>query len=210
MIESEILGPLGNDTYRDYIREILSSGQRLLEVINDILDITRIESGRLKLEERVVEVDRVLETCEAEIAARAEKRGISVTFAHPPKPVSLRADPNRLQQIVLNLLSNAVKFSSSGAVVSVSADETEDGAFEISVRDSGIGMSEEELQRALLPFQQVDASLARRYEGTGLGLTITKSLVELHGGELEIASAPGEGTTATVRLPAQRQVRPAA
>ena len=204
MLRDELLGPLGNPQYRDYARDIHKSGRRLLDIINDILDLTKIEAGRLSLNEQEVDIGNVLERCERRIADFAIEKGIQIEVEPPPSPTALQADPARLDQILLNLVSNAVKFSPGGNRVSVSAGREEDGAFFLRVADSGIGMNEDEVAKALKPFQQVDASLARRFEGIGLGLTLTKSLVELHGGTLAIVSAPGRGTTVTANLPAWR------
>ncbi|MCE9648479.1 MAG: PAS domain-containing sensor histidine kinase [Parvibaculum sp.] len=200
ILRDELLGPLGDARYREYAGDILGSGRHLLEVINDILDLTKIEAGHLELDEQQVDVESILAACKRYVAESARRAGISLHIFAPEDEVSLRADPTRLKQILLNLLSNAVKFTPSGSVT-LTAGPDERGGFFFKVQDTGIGMSAENIAKALLPFQQIDNSLARRYEGTGLGLTLTKSLAELHGGTLKLESAVGRGTTVTVHLP---------
>jgi PAS domain S-box-containing protein len=200
ILRDELLGPLGDARYREYAGDILGSGKHLLEVINDILDLTKIEAGHLELDEQQVDVESILAACKRLVAESVRRAGISLHIVAPEDEVSLRADPTRLKQILLNLLSNAVKFTPSGSVT-LTAGADERGGFFFKVQDTGIGMSAENIAKALLPFQQIDNSLARRYEGTGLGLTLTKSLAELHGGNLKLESAVGRGTTVTVHLP---------
>ena len=203
ILRDELLGPLGDKRYCEYAGDILSSGKHLLAVINDILDLTKIEAGHLMLDEQPVDVLAMLAACERYFAEAAGEAGIRLVVEGPPEEVTITADPTRLKQILLNLISNAVKFTSAGSVV-IEAGYAETGEFIFSVSDTGIGMSEEDMAKALLPFLQVDTSLARRYEGTGLGLTLTKSLVEMHGGKLDMKSCLGEGTCVTVRLPSWR------
>jgi PAS domain S-box-containing protein len=203
ILRDELLGPLGDARYREYAGDILGSGKHLLEVINDILDLTKIETGNLELDEQQVDVESILAACERFFAESVRRSGIALRVVAPEDEVSLRADPTRLKQILLNLLSNAVKFTPAGSVTLTTGCD-HDGGFFFRVADTGIGMSEEHMAKALLPFQQIDNSLARRYEGTGLGLTLTKSLAELHDGSLTLESALGRGTTVTIRLPAWR------
>ena len=200
ILRDELLGPLGDARYCEYAGDILSSGKHLLAVINDILDLTKIEAGHLTLDEQPVDVLAMLAACERYFADAVEEAGIRLVIKGPPEEVTITADPARLKQILLNLISNAVKFTSAGSVT-IEAGFAGEGEFVFSVTDTGIGMSEEHMAKALLPFLQVDTSLARRYEGTGLGLTLTKSLVEMHGGTLAVESRLGEGTRVTVRLP---------
>jgi PAS domain S-box-containing protein len=203
MMRLEILGPIGLETYKGYSSDILSSGQHLLEIINDILDISAVEAGQVALavEELTpaVLVDSVLPL----VRERAEREGVALEADIPPDLPPLKADRRRLKQILLNLLSNAVKFTPRGGKVEVRAFAGRgagDGVvFEIA--DTGVGMDEAGLVKAMLPFGQVDGGVNRRHEGTGLGLPLTKALVELHGGALDLKSALGVGTTATVRLP---------
>jgi PAS domain S-box-containing protein len=208
VLRDELFGPLGNVRYQDYVRDIHRSGSHLLDIINDILDMTRIESGQFALAEQVVDVCEVVAASERMMADVARERRIAIEVALPSPGFELDADPRRLKQILTNLLSNAIKFSPEVSRVAVSAARNAKGECELVVSDRGIGMSAEEIARALKPFEQVDNALARRFDGTGLGLTLTKSLTELHGGTLAIESAPGQGTTATVRLPAARVIEP--
>jgi signal transduction histidine kinase len=210
VLRDQLFGPLGNARYNDYVRDIHKSGSHLLDIINDILDLTRIESGHLALAEQVIDVSDVINESERMMADVARERRIAIEIALPAPSFEIDADPRRLKQILTNLLSNAIKFSPEGSRVAVSAARSVDGTCELVVADRGIGMSAPDLNRALRPFEQVDNALARRFEGTGLGLTLTKSLTELHGGTLSIESAPGKGTTVTVRLPAARVIQNAA
>jgi PAS domain S-box-containing protein len=200
ILRDELLGPLGDPRYREYAGDILSSGKHLLAVINDILDLTKIEAGHLDLDEQPIDVVGLLAACERYFTETAQEAGVLLNVIAPLEELTLIGDPTRLKQILLNLVSNAVKFTPAGTVT-LSAGFGEDGVFCFVVNDTGIGMSEEDMAKAMLPFQQIDTSLARRYEGTGLGLTLTKSLVEMHGGTIELQSRLGEGTCVTVRLP---------
>lgn len=203
ILRDQLLGPLGDERYREYAGDIHGSGKHLLEVINDILDLTKIEAGHLDLDEQSVDVESILAACERFVADSARRAKIALRVIQPKSEIRLSADAMRLKQILLNLLSNAIKFTPSGEVV-LTTGHAPDGGFFFKVADTGIGMSAEDIAKALLPFQQIDTSLARRYEGTGLGLTLTKSLAELHGGTLSVKSAVGRGTTVTVTLPAWR------
>jgi signal transduction histidine kinase len=203
LMQKEMLGPLGNDQYRDYLRDIYQSGTHLHDVINDILDLSKIEAGQLELREEPVNVATAVERCLRVVAARAEEKGIALhTDIGRDLPV-ISADERKVKQILINLLSNAVKFTERGGHVTVETLRC-DGGVSIRVTDTGIGMREEDIPLVLMPFRQVDSSLSRRQEGTGLGLPLTKSLAELHGGKLALASRLGEGTTVTVWLPLSR------
>ncbi len=204
VLQKEMYGPVGDDRYRGYVANIHASAQHLLEVINSILDMTKIESGHFEIVEQDIELRPIMTASEQLVADSAQKRNIRFQVLHPIRPIRLNADPIRLKQIILNLLSNAIKFTPGGQSVVMSAWVRPDGSFALQVADTGIGMRLEDIEKALEPFQQVDSSLARRYEGTGLGLSLTKSMVELHGGTLSIDSTPAMGTTVTVTLPAAR------
>jgi signal transduction histidine kinase len=195
---------------QDYLSDIRKSGQHLLDLINDILDMTRIEVGKLGLRESVIEPARVAENCVPLVRERAEAGGIALATDFPAGLPCLRADERRIRQIIVNLLSNAVKFTEPGGRVTVGAARAADGGLDITVADSGIGMSETEVMVALQPFRQVDSSLARKHEGTGLGLPLARELARLHGGDLTIVSRPGQGTRVILHLPADRVVEPAA
>ncbi len=206
----EVLGPIGTEAYRDYARDIHDAGTHLLEVVNDILDITRIEADRMPFNETEVDLAAVAQSCLRVVQQRADAAGVALALAVPADVGRLRADERLVKQILLNLLSNAVKFNRPGGRVEVSVAPAAAGGVEVAVSDSGIGIAPENLPLALTPFGQADTSLARRYEGTGLGLPIAKSLAELHGGELRIESAVGEGTRVFVRFPAERLSPPPA
>jgi PAS domain S-box-containing protein len=204
IIRDEMFGSVGSPRYKEFAGDIHDSGKHLLSVINGILDLAKIEAGQLKLDEQATDVGETMLHCERIVANIAQLRGVRLKIAPLASPVSLMVDPTRLKQIMLNLLSNAVKFTPSGNSVAMSARVDGNKEFRLKIVDTGIGMSAEEIAKALQPFQQIDSALSRQNEGTGLGLTLTKSLVELHGGRLSLASSPGQGTTVTVRLPEWR------
>jgi len=202
MMLAEMLGPLGVPDYKSYTANIHESGRHLLDVINDILDVSRIEAGQLTLEPEAVDLHHVLDSSLRLIQQRADAHQIHIHARIPDSLPMMMGETRRLKQVMLNILSNAVKFTPAGGSVTVSVRRAPDGAVVISVADTGIGMAAEDIPKAMTPFTQVDSSLARRYEGTGLGLPLAKAFVELHNGALSIASAPGKGTTVTMRFPA--------
>jgi PAS domain S-box-containing protein len=208
VISGEMFGPIGVERYREYAADICSSGQHLLNIINDILDVARVEVGKVELNEGAVSPTRLVESCMRLVGERARRNGIALGSEIPAELPRLYVDERKLKQVLINLLANAVKFTPRDGSVSVIAEPTADGGLAIRVRDTGIGMKPEDIPKALAPFGQVDGSLARRFEGAGLGLPLAKALTELHGGRLELDSAPGVGTTATVHLPANRVMRP--
>ncbi|MDB5735201.1 MAG: hypothetical protein JWN16_1838 [Alphaproteobacteria bacterium] len=203
IIRDEVLGPVGHDMYRDYAGDIHKSGTRLLTVINDVLDVSRLEGGLLILDARP---ENILDVVEAAIKqARTithDNRRIEIDI--PADMPALQVDPRRLAQAIGNLLANALKFTPESGEVRFGAQIAADGTVLLTVEDSGIGMEQETIAAALEPFRQLDGSLARRFEGAGLGLSIAKALAELHGGALSVKSAVGEGTIVTITLPAGR------
>jgi signal transduction histidine kinase len=205
VLRDAVLGPLSSK-YREYARDIHASGTYLLRLINDVLDTSKIEVGQLELHEDDVELAEVARECERLLRDKARDGRVVLEMTLAPDLPLVRADRLRLKQIMLNLLSNAVKFTPPGGRVTLSVSPLSSGGIAMAVADTGIGMRPQEIPLALEPFQQLDNSLARRYEGTGLGLPLTKALVELHGGRLEIESAPGKGTTVHVSLPAARAI----
>lgn len=192
------------DKQRSYVDDIHESGRRLLAIINDILDIAQIETGEIELREDRFDFARVVEAAVGLVGVRAARADIDIRTVLRPDLPPLRADERRIKQVLVNLLANAVKYSDAGSTVTISADLDEHGRGVVAIADSGIGMTPEDVTKALTPFAQVDGQLSRKYEGAGLGLPLAKSLVELHGGALEVESAPGVGTTVTVRLPPER------
>ena len=207
IIENEAIGPIGNSRYRDYAHDIHISATHLLDVINDILDVAKAEAGKLDLSETTVEVRSFVDESLRLMAPRADYGNIRLEMDMPPDTPNLVADARRLRQILLNLLSNAVKFTRAGGVVRVEVCLREDGGMDLAVVDNGIGMSETEVETALAPFSQIENSFSRYAEGTGLGLPLTKYLVELHGGVFTLQSVRNQGTRIIVSLPPRRVVR---
>ncbi|UEM01166.1 PAS domain S-box protein [Skermanella rosea] len=210
IIADEAFGPTGQPLYTEYARDIRDGGRHLLRVINDILDYSKVEDGKMELYEDIGDIAEILAASIRVVIGRAESADVRVTLEIQENLPHVLVDAMKLKQVLLNLLSNAVKFTARGGSVTVSAAAAPDGGLDIAVADTGIGMTKAEIDMALEPFTQIESSLSRRYEGTGLGLPITNSLVELHGGRLLIASTPGVGTRVTVHLPVSRILRQAA
>ena len=202
MIRDAVMGPL-DARYREYGGDINESGRHLQKIINDILDISKIEGGRLELRDEIVSIAETADTCRRMVEAMAVSADVSLSVDVSGSLPFIRSDQLRFQQILLNLMSNAVKFTPAGGCVRLSAAIEADGAV-IAVEDTGIGMKKEDIAIALELFRQIDGPQNRRFVGTGLGLPLAKALVELHGGRLDIESAPGAGTTVRVRLPSER------
>jgi PAS domain S-box-containing protein len=207
IIKDELFGPAGRQEYVEYARDIHDSGRLLLALINDILDMSKIEAGKKELNDSVIDVGRVAESCVRLIRPRADAHAVHLSIEMPPDLPFLRAEERALKQIVNNLLSNAVKFTPEGGKVVLSALVEPEGGLILRVSDTGIGMAREDLPKALAPFGQIESSLSGKTQGTGLGLPLVVALTELHGGCLEIESAPGRGTVAKVCLPAERVIR---
>lgn len=204
IIVQQLFGPVGSDRYREYATLIKMSGTHLLEIISDILDLAKVEADRVVLDETEIEMAGLLRICSTLIAGRAEQAGVKVTIAIPTDLPKLKADELRVKQIVLNLLSNAVKFSTMGTEVRLAVRLMESGELAVIVSDQGCGMTAAEIAVALQPFGQVNSSVTKSKEGTGLGLPLARRMTEIHGGRLDIHSVPGEGTVVTVLLPASR------
>jgi two-component system, cell cycle sensor histidine kinase PleC len=203
IMESGMFGPLGTDKYREYCCDIHQSGQYLLEVINDILDMSKIEAGRIRLDPDEVELEPFLNDAMRVVSGRANAKGLTL-MAQIGKDIRVTADPRLLKQIVLNLLSNAVKFTPEGGRVSIRA-RSASGWVSIAIADSGIGIPHDALARLGRPFEQVESQLTKSHQGSGLGLAIAKSLTELHQGSMRIRSTPGCGTMVILRLPRERK-----
>jgi signal transduction histidine kinase len=199
IINGQFFGDLGNERYLDYSGDILRSGRHLLAVINDVLDLSKSEAGKMVLMARETDIANVLSDCMAMVREQCAEAGLSLTASGLDQPLILNGDPAKLRQIFLNLLSNAIKFTEKGGAVSLAVTESEAG-IAVTVADTGIGMSPADVEIAFQPFGQVDNRLERRYEGTGLGLPLTKALVDLHEGTIVIDSARGQGTRVTVTL----------
>ncbi len=204
VIEREFFGPVGVAQYASYAADIHRSGQHLLALINDILDLSKVEAGRFEIVEQDFPLAETIDEAKRLLEIRAQKAGLVITSEIAADIGRVYADRKLISQALLNLLSNAVKFTPTGGQVRIAASRDGGGDLLLSVGDTGIGMTPEEIPRALEPFGQIDGTLARRYDGTGLGLTITKAFIEMHGGTLTLDSKKGRGTTATIRLPGWR------
>jgi two-component system, cell cycle sensor histidine kinase PleC len=200
IMESGMFGPLGAEKYIEYSRDIRESGQYLLDVINDILDMSKIEAGGIRLSPETVELDSLLADCIRVVSTRASEKRLAIEAEVEPG-IRLNADRRALKQITLNLLSNAVKFTPDGGAVAVQG-RLRGKAVIIGIKDNGIGIPRQALQKLGRLFEQVESQLTKRHQGSGLGLAIAKSLVELHGGAMRIRSRLGRGTLVIVRLPA--------
>ena len=208
IISGESLGKLENRQYVDFANDILKSGRHLLEIINDVLDFAKTEARQFALHPEDVDLCGELSVCARMVANQCATAQLEFNAVLPGHPVLVRGEPAKLRQIFLNLLSNAIKFSKPGGSVSVSAALLRNGLIRVDVSDKGIGMRPEDIPVALSPFGQIDNKLDRKYEGAGLGLALSKRLVELHGGTLSIDSEPGRGTTVSVILSAQAESVP--
>jgi signal transduction histidine kinase len=206
IIARELFGPVGEKRYAEYARDIHASGTHLLNVIGDILDISKAESGSAELDEAPIATPALAAACLRLIAPRAAVGQVRVASDLASGLPMVRADERRMKQVLINLLANAVKFTPPGGLVTLTARLDGDGGLELCVTDTGIGMRAEDIPRALEPFAQIDSARARRLEGTGLGLPLSRKLVELHGGTLSIRSEIDKGTTVAVRLPATRTI----
>ncbi len=204
IIKHETFGPVGSVRYRDYAVDIHDSGQHLLDLINDILDLSKIESGADELREENIEIHELVGSVMALVKGPAKKGGVELETELEDHLPMLLADKRKIKQILINLLSNAVKFTLAGGKVRLRIWFRTDGGHVFEVTDTGIGIALEDIPKALAPFSQVDSNLNRNYEGTGLGLPLTKALTELHGGSLDLRSEVSVGTTVTVRFPAER------
>ncbi len=203
-IKQEVFGPLENVKYREYAGDILDSGEHLLNLINDILDVSAIEAGKVDLLEEEVSIQGAVEASLRLIQHRAERGGVALRNELPKDSPGLWADERRIKQVLINLLSNAVKFTPQGGHVTVTAYPADGGGYSLVVIDTGIGMDENGIAKAMSQFGQVDSSLNRKFEGTGLGLPLAKGLVDLHGGRFEIESRAGEGTIVCITFPVER------
>ncbi|WP_157138890.1 sensor histidine kinase [Asticcacaulis biprosthecium] len=199
IMATEMFGPLGHARYKEYAGDILGSGQHLLSLINDILDMSKIEAGKMTLRIEPVSLDEVIEDTLRLVRQRAEKAGLKIRV-HMPQLPEIEADFRALKQILLNLLTNAIKFTPQHGTVTISAAMT-DNNVHIAVADTGIGIAAKDMERLARPFEQIENQFSKTKEGTGLGLALTKSLIEMHSGRLEIDSTEGQGTTVNVILP---------
>jgi signal transduction histidine kinase len=202
VMRTESYGPIANERYKQYLDDISHSSTHLLRVISDLLDFSKIEAGKLEMYREDIAVDELVEGVVAMMRQEAERSRVALRLEKGTPQTILSADPHRLRQVLLNLLSNAIKFTPAAGEVQACTVMQPDGDVSIVVTDTGIGMAEADIEHALEPFGQVEQGLARKYQGTGLGLPLAKRLAELQGATLEIASAPQKGTTVVVTFPA--------
>lgn len=201
-----LLGNIDNAEYRTYIRDIHGSAVGLMSTITDILDVSRIETGDAELNESACHIEELFDSVARLIQQRLQAQGLSLSLDLPARLPRVNADKRKLKQILANLLANAVKFTPQGGRIILGAGVNLDGDLELTVTDTGIGIAREDIERVLQPFAQVDSGLNRKYEGTGLGLTLSQGLAKLHGGVLRLESEIGIGTRAIVTLPASRLI----
>jgi two-component system, cell cycle sensor histidine kinase PleC len=204
IIKEQTMGAVGVPRYIEYANDIYCAGEHLLALINNVLDISKIQAGKVSLKEEPVDLHETVQGSLTAVSAQALKNKVTLMVALPEALPPVRADAVAMRQILINLLSNAVKFTPEGGEVTVSIERPRDGGLAIVIADTGIGMSEDEIAIALEPFRQVENTLTKKFEGTGLGLPIARRLVELHNGRLEIASAKNLGTTIRAYLPPDR------
>jgi signal transduction histidine kinase len=202
-VSSELLGPVYDKKQLEYIKDIHSSGLLLLSIINDVLDMSKIEAGKLELARESVPVQPLIKEAVRMVSERAKNRKLTLVAAMPKEQISVWGDERAIKQILLNLLSNAVKFSNEGGQVDIRAALDDAGDLVLEVEDYGIGMAGNEIDRALEPFGQARPAVTRSHGGTGLGLPIAKGLAAAHGGKLVVESTPKRGTRIRVVLPQQ-------
>jgi signal transduction histidine kinase len=209
VMAEEVMGPLGSPRYAGYSRDICTSAQHLLGIISDILDVSKLEAGKVELDEEETDLAQLMRDVLQLVVERARTLDIGIEVDVPAKLPHLRADTLKLKQVLLNLITNAIKFSHAGGKVRLAARYGKNG-FELAVSDEGIGMDPAEIQTAVTRFGQVASTWSRRHAGTGLGLPLAIGLVELHGGRLVIESSKDVGTVVRVFLPAARAIAKAA
>ena len=206
IISDESLGPTGVPQYKDYASDIVDSGKHLLGIVNDILDVSKIEAGEYSLNEEEIDLCETVRACCRLVHLRAETAGHELIVEIPDEPYVVFADERSTKQVLINLLGNAIKFTPEGGRITVELTSLPTGEVAVAVADTGIGIAEEDIPKALAFFGQVDSKLARVYEGTGLGLPLARNLIEMQGGRLDLESALGQGTRVTIAFPAERVV----
>ncbi|WP_418152655.1 PAS domain-containing sensor histidine kinase [Litorimonas sp. RW-G-Af-16] len=201
IMKKELFGPLGDPRYKEYVNDILFSGQHLLSLINDILDMSKIEAGKMTLNVEAMQLNEMIEQVLRIVRGRAEENRLKLVY-NKVDTQEIEADPRAVKQILLNLATNAIKFTPEGGVVRIAVEPKQAGLI-VRVSDTGIGISQEDIARLAQPFEQIDSQHSRQHEGTGLGLALSKSLVELHGGNFSIENTVGQGTTVIFTLPSR-------
>jgi signal transduction histidine kinase len=204
MMLREVLGPLGNEQYRAYVGDIHASGTHLLQIINDILDLSKAEAGKIDLAEDVFDLHDIMRSVGQLTAARVHAADLTQTVELPDDLPPISGDERKTKQVLLNLITNAVKFTPAGGSITIAARWDSAEGVAITVADTGIGIPQEDLERVMKPFEQVDSSFTRQHQGTGLGLPLVKAIMEMHGGRLELKSELGVGTQVTVVFPPER------
>lgn len=207
IIADEVLGPCGNEKYREFARDIHAASTHLLHLINDVLELSKIEAGRLELNERDTDIRLLVVSCQRMLQEQVRRAGLQLTIDIAADLPEVVCDPLKLKQVLLNLMTNAIKFTHRGGCIGVRAFR-HDGKVVMSVTDNGVGIPAREIPRVLTPFVQAAHTRLMTDEGTGLGLPLSKKLMELHGGTLDLHSGVGVGTQVTLTLPAER-CRPA-
>jgi len=210
MMRDETHGPLGNEKYRNYTKDIYESGSHLLDIINDILDLSKIEAGKFDLQEEPVPIGDLVKSCIRIVSLKAKESEVELKTTIPESINELWIDYRTMKQIILNLLSNAVKFTPPGGKVTVTAgigDGSDERCFWLSIEDTGIGMTKEGMIKALDPFSQANDAFSREFGGTGLGLPLSQKMAELHGGHLSLESVIEIGTKVTIHLPRERVLK---
>jgi signal transduction histidine kinase len=206
IIGTEVMGPVGVAAYREYADDIHSSGKHLLAIINDVLDMAKIGSGQFELRENDIDMAAIVRDGVNMLRHQAQVSGVSLEISLPALLPLLQGDEIRIRQVLVNLLSNAVKFTPPGGRVRAQVALSADGGLALIISDTGIGMTPEQIKLARQPFRQIDSALARKYEGTGLGVPLADGFMHLHGGHLEITSEPNIGTVITAQFPPERVV----
>lgn len=205
LLQKEMFGPIGSERYVEFVQHIHSAGAHLLELINDILDVSRIELGEMGLREDVFDIGRSVSATIAMIRPKLAEKGQHFSADLPDGPVGFRGDERQIRQILMNLLTNAVKFTGTDGAIALKLTTSEEDGVVLEIKDNGIGIREADLERVLNPFEQAtDETYSRSIEGAGLGLYLTQAIAKAHGGELSIDSEVNRGTTVTVTLPAER------
>jgi signal transduction histidine kinase len=206
VMKNTTFGPLGSDKYKEYIDDIHASGRHLLGLINNILDLSKAEASKMEILEEEFDPTRAVLSCLSMVRDQAQRNRVELAAGPFESDIYLRADEKMFRQIVLNIVTNAIKFTPPGGKISVRTSAHAESGLILEVVDTGIGIEPGDIPRMLQPFTQGDSTMQRKHQGTGLGLPLTKGLVELHGGVLDIQSAPGKGTTVTIRFPKERML----
>ncbi len=204
LLSTQVFGPLGSKRYLGYAKDIRNSGTHLLVIINDILDLSKAEAGKLMLHPTHVDIPGVIDACLRMVSAKSDARGVRVVTHLPADCPRLEADKRLVSQVMINLLTNAIKFTRSGGAVVLTSRREADGRYRLSVEDNGVGISPEDLEKVRMPFVQATGVFNREHEGTGLGLPLVDQIMQLHGGGFELHSELGAGTTASVWFPKER------